>query len=904
LRTSPEHFDGTASLAPYLRYWGKASRQADEPLAFHRLAYHCLDVAAVGVALLEQDPALVSRLAAASGLPPPQIVPALRFLLAIHDLGKLADSFQSLRSDLAVTLRGESFRKAACRWRHDSIGFAIWRLALAADAAEGQWLSVRQSGEALERTDLRRALDPWLSAILGHHGMPPDTSITALGLVIKPEPRSDALAFVHDLARLFGRVELDLGEEPLSRSSWLVAGLTVLCDWVGSNRDWFPFVSEAVPLEKYWPVALEHAHAALAESRLLPCKPAQIASATALFEWLERPSPVQQLARQMPLGEGPQLIVFEEVTGAGKTEAAMLAAQRLLERGSAQGIFVALPTQATANAMFSRVAKLVDRLYEPGEDAPRILSHSGSYLVARKLVGPNDASFSSEEESATTRGSAWLSDHRKKSLLAAVGVGTLDQALHGVLHTRHSTLRLLGLQSKVLIVDEVHAYDSYMARLLERLLEFQAALGGSAILLSATLPSAMRQAFANAFARGLRRSAPALTSNAYPLVTRLDSEGQEEIASSSRPESHRRVGVRFLSDPGVALDRLARVCEAGGCACWVRNSVMDAVEAYRVARGRLGDKALLFHARFTAGDRQQREDEVLKSFGKDGGPEKRAGRLLIATQVVEQSLDLDFDAMVSDLAPVDLLIQRAGRLHRHPRSPDGARQKVDSRPAPELLVLAPEFSETPEADWLRSALKRTSYVYEDHSRLWLTMQVLRDRGAIVIPEEARLLIERVFGAEAESRIPDELRKNADRAIGNKSASTSLAQFNSVDLEGGFIGRAGWDEDAEMPTRLGEPTVMLRLARWDGDSLVPLHPDPLWQLSQVSLRRAYVAGRVPDPQVEQAVTEAEAAMPDSGKWSLTLPLEPDGEGRWRGQALDARGNVRVVGYSYEEGLLID
>ncbi|MGI5862489.1 MAG: CRISPR-associated helicase Cas3' [Myxococcales bacterium] len=885
----------------YLRYWGKAAGEAGAQ-EFHLLAYHCLDVAAVGFLLLERNPALRRRLAQITGLTEAEVVALALFVLALHDIGKFAVGFQDLRHDLACRLRGGHPRRLSSE-RHDNIGFCFWRRRLALHAVEQEWLRLRAREGELDPHEVREALDPWFAASTGHHGMPPDAAVNDVARFFKGS-EEDALAFAGAVVALFGCVEIAWSEQSLSRSSWLFAGLTVLSDWIGSNRDWFPYQAEPMELSEYWRIARQQALRALQETRVMPCAPAWTTCITDLFEHVQCPSPVQELAWSLPLGDAPRLVMIEEVTGGGKTEAALLLAQRALARGDADGVFLALPTMATANAMYGRLKDRVDRFFAPGSEAPRVLSHSARHLAARLLAGPVDSVAAQEEEaSASAVGNAWLSDHRKKALLAAFGVGTVDQALLGILHTRHSTLRLYGLCSKVFIADEVHAYDGYTAQLLERLLEFQAALGGSAILLSATLPSAMRQSFANAFARGLGRGAPALEREDYPLVTTLSATSCEEIPSRCRPGTERRVAVGFISGEREALEKLVQVCEAGGCACWVRNSVMDAVEGFRAARERLGARALLFHARLTAGDRFQREAQVLRLFGKESGANERAGRLLVATQVVEQSLDLDFDAMVSDLAPIDLLIQRAGRLHRHPRAADGTPGSSEFRPAPVLEVFAPPFADAPDKEWLSKALRRTSHVYEDHARLWLTMRALREHEAIVIPDKARELVESVYGVDADKRIPEGLRRTATKVQGEKGAARTLAQFNAVNLETGFKDRSGWGEDAEMPTRLGDPTTLLRLARFDGERLVPLYENPLWDFSQVSVRAAYVALRCPVPEVEAAVARAEAEMPDGGKWSLTLPLEWDGK-RWSGRALDARGVERSISYSSEEGLLVD
>jgi CRISPR-associated endonuclease/helicase Cas3 len=261
----------------------------------------------------------------------------------------------------------------------------------------------------------------------------------------------------------------------------------------------------------------------------------------------------------------------------------------------------------------------------------------------------------------------------------------------------------------------------------------------------------------------------------------------------------------------------------GKCVCWMRNTVADTLAAHARFKDRLpADKLTLFHARFALEDRLRTERKVLALFGNRSTPMRRSGRLVIATQVAEQSLDADWDFVVSDLAPIDRLIQRAGRLQRHPRDERGRRlpdpAARDRRGAPCLWVFGPAWVDDPPARWFKAAFPRASGVYPHHGQLWLTAKALRG-GRIAMPDDARQLIESVFGEDA--AIPEGLQSNANAAEGRGYADASVAQQNTVKLATGYVrGGIDWWSEAKTPSRLGEASMNVLLARWEGDHLRP------------------------------------------------------------------------------------
>jgi CRISPR-associated endonuclease/helicase Cas3 len=883
-----------------------------------------LDVTAVGAVYLRHHAALRADWAERLQIAEAVLSDWLVFFLSQHDLGKFSYRFQGLRrKDICQQLGNQQpFKDYTVR--HDTLGQVLFERTINLLAVEEGWFG--RCADADDQEYWSDNINALVRTATGHHGQPPNLGeCRDHHAHFSPLDQAAALEFAIDCARLLlpgnpGRLpDGERFSDDLTPLTWQLAGLAVLCDWLGSNEEVFRYRTDPMPLADYWrDYAKPRAEKALADANLLPrtVRPQSLAE---LFGYLKQPTPLQRTAAELPLEIAPQLFILEDVTGAGKTEAALLLTHRLLTIGQADGFYLGLPTMATSNAMFRRVCD--NGL--PGKfflETPNVLlAHSASRLapVFEAMSGrksSSDMDYERDEASASGERNAWFADSRKKSLLADIGVGTLDQALLAVLYTRHQSLRLLGLARKVLIVDEVHACDVYMLKLLEVLLTFHAAAGGSAILLSATLPQSTRQALSNAYCKGLnRKPPPTLQSTAYPLLTRIAPKRQDEIPLDTRPEVARTVavGMAHSLDDAIALLRTAQA--EGRCACWIRNTVDDAIAAcdlLRQAGVEQGD-LLLFHARFALADRMLIENKVLDMFGPSSDAETRRGKILVATQVVEQSLDLDFDVMLSDLAPVDLLIQRAGRLCRHVRDRLGNRAKTEGRGKPCLWVFGPEFSEEPVANWLSDALPGTSAVYPDVGRLWLTARLLRESQALVMPGVsgqpggARSLVEGVYGAEADKAIPAAFQAKTNKAEGDNSAKRSVGTANTIKISEPYEhnGLAPWD-DTRVPTRLeDQPSVMVRLACLENGALRPWH-DPLspyaWELGQLTVRYSLLAEEAHDSVLVAAVDACRLAMPDQGKWSKLLVLQQEGDA-WTGKAKNGKGEVVSLCYDAERGL---
>jgi CRISPR-associated endonuclease/helicase Cas3 len=661
-------------------------------------------------------------------------------------------------------------------------------------------------------------------------------------------------------------------------------------------------------LERYWEeMALPQAAHALRACGMLPNQTTDKTGMNRLFPRIERPSPLQALAERLPVAEGPQLLVVEDLTGAGKTEAALVLAQRLIARGVAEGLYMGLPTMATANAMFTRVHDAYRRLYADDASPSLVLAHGKARLsdLFRQLISGWRVETHGHEEDSGTTSRLWIADNRKKALLASVGVGTIDQALLAALPVRHQSLRLFGLCRNVLIVDEVHACDAYMHKLLRGLLQFHASLGGSAILLSATLPKSMRRELVESFCHGMGYEAPELQREDYPLLTLVSADGAMELPFEPRVGSPRTVNVRFSADVTEIVARLKATAESGHCACWVRNSVSDAIEGERLVREAGVSGVELFHARFAMGDRLDLEERIKRRYGEESGPAERAGHVLVATQVVEQSLDLDFDLVVTDLAPVDRIVQRAGRLCRHARDATGRRVAgPDGRGTPVLWIYGPPLVEQPANDWFSGFFPAGAAVYRNHGQIWLTARLLAERGDIRLPEAARALIEGVYATGSCARVPPGLVAAQSAHDGREKAKTSIAAQDVLKLELGYDAQqVGWFDEKRIVTRLGEESVTLRLARWNGGELMPWYDaeENAWALSDVAVRCAAVGSVCLAPDEEKVVKEARMRMPDAGRWCLVVPLRPLPNGEWVAPVADARGRPFELRYRSDVGL---
>jgi CRISPR-associated endonuclease/helicase Cas3 len=495
-------------------------------------------------------------------------------------------------------------------------------------------------------------------------------------------------------------------------------------------------------------------------------------SFSAMFPKTPEPREAQRQVLQLALQSDAELIVVESATGSGKTEAALALAEQWGATKCLQGAYLALPTMATSNSLFRRV-----RDWVAGMLGGRIEFH---LLHGHALLNPdyeallNEPHLAAISEGASASGgevaaSSWFTG-RKRGLLAPFAVGTVDQALLSVLDARHQFLRLYGLANKVLVLDEIHAYDTYTSTLIERLLRWARAMGCRVVLLSATLPSSKLRSLVAAWSGGGAGLPTELPRLPRCTLVGADSVRVEPLpdAGCSRPAIQVR---RIASDQDRIADNVVTNLHDRGCAACICNTVKGAQQLYTALKSSLGgEHVTLIHAQMQLGERLRREKRILADFGPNS-QERPELHVVIGTQVLEQSLDVDFDLMFSELAPVDLILQRIGRLHRHERH---------YRPAhlsqPCLLL------EEPESENGRPIFRGSDkFVYSEAVliRSWLALRNLDQ----IAPNDVDQLIAQVYEQMPEAIIAQE-REWILAADGTERAKTarevSEAQTRMID----------------------------------------------------------------------------------------------------------------------------
>ncbi|WP_242608641.1 CRISPR-associated helicase Cas3' [Actinomadura formosensis] len=753
-------------LSPAARQvWAKHDRDSDDWLPLWR---HLSDSGAVaGLLWDEWLPAQVRNVIGAAL--PGGADDARRLAVwsaATHDIGKATPAFACQVEGLAARMRREGLEMPLQRQMDDR------RLAphgLAGMLLLHEWLVERYGWS-------KRPAWQWAVVAGGHHGVPP-TMNDIQALVARPRllrsPGSaeawrgvqwellDACAEVCDVA---GRLSEWRQVKLPQPAQAVLTGVVIVADWIASNADLFPYSLDARERSDRERVEAAWRGLALPPPWRAVDPGSDVASLFASRFDLPpgaRVRPLQEravlAARDMP----PGLMIIEGPMGEGKTEAGLAVTEIFASRSGAGGVFVALPTMATSNAMFSRVLRWLERLPDMRPDAGARsvqLAHSKAALNedfrALTWADPRSVRGVQPDEEAPDAAVAELVAHqwlrgRKKGMLASFGVGTIDQLLFMGLKSRHLALRHLALAGKVVVIDEAHAYDAYMSSYLDLVLSWLGAYGVPVVVLSATLPAGRRRELVEAYtaaggAEAVERAA------GYPLITVAGRDGTRavhEVAASGRRTD---VEVERLDDDlEVLADRLAQELAAGGCALVVRNTVDRVLATADFLRGRLGDgNVTVAHARFLDLDRMRKDAELVKDFGPPGeGNARPAGpRVVVASQVAEQSLDIDFDLLVSDLCPIDLLLQRMGRLHRHERG-EGQSDRPERLRRARCLVTGADWSATPvepvkgsQRVYRRHALLRSAAVLWPH----LTGTTPAER-TVRLPEDISPLVQRAYG---------------------------------------------------------------------------------------------------------------------------------------------------------------
>ncbi|MDP4511810.1 CRISPR-associated helicase Cas3' [Nonomuraea turcica] len=787
------------------------------------------------------------------------------WLCGVHDCGKATPAFQRVDDEGAEAVRraGLSWDEPVVkrvRWRHDKAGGTLLLRLLRETGWDAQQIA-------------------WLwPLVAGHHGTVPSVGALARPRTAQGEPQGKAPAWLRVQAVLVDVFTRLVGFQDLadvqprivpSRAVQLqLSGLVVMADWIASDERHFPGVDDLAEVTLQG--ARDRAVKAWGQLGLRGGwgRLESPASDAFVHRFDQSPRPSQELvirtARRIP---APGLLIVEAPMGEGKTKAALLAAEVLSARFGADGVFVGMPTQATSDPMFSQVRAWLTRI--DGELASQVALLHGKRMFNKEwqslldgsdsdpdsfygsvdeddIYGLADSPFGQEKEGGAQRQAPaeWFLG-RKRGLLSPFVVGTIDQLLFAATRTKHVMLRAAGLMGKVVVLDEVHAADVYMSQFLKEGLRWLGQARVPVVLLSATLPPAQRRELVAAYLAGAASVevfdvAGLPSPQGYPSVTAaclVDGRAIYDVDDARQWRRDLNVAVTVLPetadvDPAeesrAAEDAIAALLQErlaqGGCALVIRNTVPRAQRAYQVLRDRFGDgEVRLLHGRMTAHDRAVGTEECLQLLGPPVNDETRRPErlILVATQLAEQSFDVDADVLVTDLTTIDLLLQRLGRMHRH----EGVERPPQLR-RPEVVIsgFAPRSGAAP---WI---LPASETIYGRYLLLRTAAVVCAaDGGSWSIPGDVPRLVDRVYG-EASDLVPpawitDEQQARQDWAARQEERARSAEHFlltragehTKATLEGLHYGAAPGslaEHKLEAVVRDGERSVEVILVHQD------------------------------------------------------------------------------------------
>lgn len=586
----------------------------------------------------------------------------------------------------------------------------------------------------------------WLVSVGGHHGSycsnkprlwkSPNEGSSRVFDVLKKE-------LFDELTLMFGS-QSEAKVKSFTRVHYFT-GLMILSDWIGSSERWFPLSAQ---LDSDPVVTIE-----LASKRAM--------NAVDEIGWARRnvkrglnfgelfrddasdnfePRPLQSCL--IDAVDAPGLYILEAPMGGGKTEAALAAAYRRWSEGDERGLYFALPTQLTSNRIHKRIKQFLANVVS--DVSPLSIVHGNAWLSPDRMTAVQPSTPDGDEDASEAN--RWFTDNRK-AMLAPFGTGTIDQALMAVMPVKFSALRLFALGGKVVVIDEVHSYDPYTSALVDRAVEYLLEVGSTVIVLSATLTRRRRSKLVRA-----ARAKEFHQTEAYPLLTKVETgkKKAESIAVEATDTTSLRVEVTFAADEDSDWLSIASVAAGkGACVLVIRNTVALAQEAFRLLKSNCIDGDIefgLLHSRFPQFQRNDNEDLWMEKLGNGNGV-RPEGCILVGTQVLEQSIDIDADLLITDLAPSDLILQRMGRLHRHRRSRPSGFENA------QCIIISPTVDWTADEKEIKAAIGPAAYVYSPFV-LFQAQRVWRELGSVSLPADIRGILE-----ESE-RIPEKVPEGA------------------------------------------------------------------------------------------------------------------------------------------------
>ena len=838
---------GTPGPAYTRHHWAKSDRE--NPGRIHLLEHHLADVGACFEALMRQ-PTIRQRLASTGGLDDlgESLIARLSVFAALHDIGKVNMGFQTRIWNPDSLPGGQQPHEFRCVGHTLELTPVLTRK----DETTAAWFfdALEWWYDATESWDDRggETVCAMLVATLSHHGRPLqlENSLSKNPAIwckfgdLTPE------GCVRRIGRLlrewfpaaFEPGGVQIPSAPAFQHMFL--GLCNWADWIGSNEAWFQYVD--TPCDDYIETARERAKKAVDAIGL------NLSAQRRDFEGVPEfgnlfgidgsPNAIQETAHDIPIDR--RLVIIESETGSGKTEAALRRFARMYEAGLVDGLYFALPTRSAAVQIHGRVESFTRNLFP--HNAPSVVLAVPGYEP-----GADAASVAMQdykpwyEDPHDDR--PWASRNPKRYLAAQIAVGTVDQAMMGALKVKNAHMRAACLARNLLVVDEVHASDTYMSVVLEALLDAHVGAGGYALLMSATLGSTARTRWLH----HERKDGPSLSEAIcapYPAVSTT-----EGMSSAGENDQGKTVSIKAsptMRDFADTAKRALDAARAGAKVLVVRNTVGHAVGTQQALEELAGDgdagllfdvegKTTLHHGRFAACDRAMLDKRIEELLGKC---RQSGGRVVVGTQTLEQSLDIDADLLITDLCPVDVLLQRIGRLHRHKNNdrPDGYTSPTCVVLTPPDNDLAPLLTDGEHAN----GLGPMGYVYEDLRILEATRRLIGEHPEWRIPDMNRMLVERATHPDALNAIAEEMGEDwqvhALNTEGGEIADNLHARGHTVKRDKSFF-EDNRDvlfvsDEERIRTRLGDDRIDIAL---DPPQLSPFNRTSTIDKLAVSLR---------------------------------------------------------------------
>ena len=794
-----------------LHAWGKYDESQSN---FHCLEHHCADVAAC-FEILIREPVLRSRFTSAANIDKLDSVTEARLTVIafLHDFAKLNSGFQ-----FKVRDKSELPPNPPPEMGHIGAAFFCFKQSLICDAI-GFPDMCRQWGNGFESL---------LLAALSHHGRPPKRpSLSGSGpssiwnRFADYDPYKAAIRIGDCCRAWFPNAFLSGSQLPESPAlSHLFAGIVTLADQIGSAKEYFKF--HPSPNDNYINHARKQAKKIMHDRGFCRSNRPALASPLDLKSMLgfENLRPLQQTVAEAPLD--CSLLILESETGSGKTEAAIIRFARLWYAGLVDGLYFAVPTRASAKQLHRRIDGILQRLFPPEPWAETVLAIPG-YLQSGATSGRNLPDFKvfwEDEPDEELRVARWAGESARTFLSSTSAVGTIDQALLGSLKVKWAHLRSASLSRSLLVVDEVHASDTYMTELLHTLLHDHLDLGGHGMLMSATLGSSARIKLSNRSPPSEIPTASKAELDAYPILTQVDN-GKSKICEIIDTGKTKDVVMQlepWLANSGLVAELALTEARKGGKVLVIRNTVVTAQAVYSEILARQGEDLIfsvnevptLHHSRFAVEDRILMDDAIERTLGKGRG---MGGTIVVGTQTLEQSLDIDADFLISDLCPVDVLLQRIGRLHRHTQP-----YRSVSFTQPRCVVLDSDNGLDLGLDGklLKYGLgvSESGGIYRNLLSIEQTRNLIKQFPVWTIPKMNRMLVERATHPEHLQILAEKLSGpwlvHEQKTFGLDAAEMQRAKSHALSRREPFMDLIFPDFDEVVRTRLGEDGPRIRL----------------------------------------------------------------------------------------------